>query len=604
MPGNPETGSDKEVPVGELVARSRLVSLSGDGKPAAPTPESHPRSYLDHAAEETVSLFSRVMLGEDDTQSRSHDDIEKYGKMFAKAVPLFVDRKRAVSLAIGVYGADQASPTDSAKTQVVDFALGGTKGFVMKNTLAQMGAWKASPAMKGIGLGITSRVVDTGLTRHTWMDAKTGEISPGLGMQKTIMAAADPRAVATDALLFGAAEFTMGRLNYATKGALYNHPALPVMATGGIYGLGSGATEEVLRQKHANEDFDLSKVLYRASMASMTNTLAAGVGGLDRARSFRLPPVELRRVKADDGPVPERVAKFNELDPKQIEFSSPLTIKKQLNDVAFLAEVNPAGGAPKQVIFRVTDTPEMQMRFSNEMLDYRLHRAMNPNTRSLTIAENQATINGVTRKGYVQELAGKSFEDHLRGMAWRTDGLSTDRSAARVLRKDPELLQQYEQVWIQKMLMRQWDNHAHNKVAHSDGKMSTIDHADLMPAARYTTDYIPSWGKTASRVSLLNDRLIGQLAGKPLSTNSETMLKSFVRDFDTSAGRKALQGSGHDAAQVDGLLGRARMLGEAGAFPTRDVPNIFVQASLRGLYWLRKGASPRFEENLKEKPAQ
>lgn len=605
MGDNPEIGPNKELPMGERMQRAGFMQVQAPNQKLEVTPENHPRTYLDHAADETVSLFSRVMLGESEAQSHSHDEVEKYGKMFVKAVPLFLDRKRAVSFTVGVYAADQASPEDPLGTQLTDFTLGGAKGFAMKRTLSELGAWKASPAIKGVGLGVVSRVTDVGLTRQTWQDAN-GDLSVGRGVMSTIAAAGDPRAVATDALLFGATEFTLGRLNYATKGALYRHPALPTVASAGIYGLGSGAGEELMRQNKAGEQFDFSKVMARGGASMLVNGLAGGIGGFDRMQRLRLTPASDRTASGEhQQPVPERVARFNELDARQRELQSPLTIKKQLNDVAWLAEVNSPGGAAKQVVFRVTDTPEMHMRMQNELLDYRMQRAMGADTRALTVAETEASINGATRRGYVQELAGRSFEDHLRATAWQRDGITTDRAAARALRSDPELMRQNEQVWLQKMLLGQWDNHAHNMIAHpGERKMSNIDLADPIRPAKYASDYLPSWGKTESRVSLLNDRLMSSLSGKPLSTESRTRLDSFVRDFDSSAGRQALQGSGHSAAQVDGILGRARTLAQDGKMPIRETPNLLTSLSLRALYHMRKADSPRFEQSVKEKPAE
>ncbi|MBX9668303.1 MAG: hypothetical protein K2X93_11815 [Candidatus Obscuribacterales bacterium] len=557
-----------------------------------------PRTYLDHAVDHTVSLFGQLVLGDEERESHGHDEVEKYSKMFLKAVPLFADRKRAVSLTICAFGLDQASPSDKLGIQLTDFTLGGLKGATLKGTLMGAGAFRGSPAVKGMAMGFAHRTVDAGLTRQTWIDATSGEFSSRKGLLNTFFQAAEPKALATDAVLFGTTEFAVGRLNYASKGAFYRHPALPVVASGGIFGLGSGAGEEIIRQKHAKEDFDLSKVFYRAGLSSSVNMMAASVGGLDRMRTLRLNPSKER--SETNGPVPERVRRFNEVDSHQTDLKdSPIVIKKQFNDVAYLAEVQTPTGT-KQAIFRVTDSPEMKTRYSNELLDYQMHRAMKLGTRALTVVDREVAINGKQRPGYLQELGGRSFEDALRGVAQERFGSSSDRAAAQALSKDPALAQQYEQVWISKLLLQQWDNHAHNKVLHPDGKMSNIDLADPIPAARYRTDYIPSWGKTASRVSLLNDKLTPQLAGKPLTLESRSLLKDFVRDFDSSAGRTALGGAGHNAAQVDGLLGRARYFAEVGRMPSRDMPNLFVEGTLRALYLLRKGQSPRFEAGASE----
>jgi len=601
------TPSDNSEPMRGKMARAGFLVMDQTLMEQMEQTKPQPRqSYLDIGVEDVVSAFGQCVLQETPEESRRHDEVEKYGKMFVKTAPLFLDRKRAVSLTVGIYGADQASPSDGAVTQLADFTLGGTKGLALKGTVAGLGAIKASPAIKGISLGIVNRTVDTGLTRQSWMNPTTGEYSARIGIANTAIAAADPRALVTDAVLFGASEWTMGRLNYATKGAFYRNPALPVVASGGIFGAGSGATEEVMRQKQAGENFDLSKVLFRAGLSAGVNSLAASVGAVDRARQLRLaPPAERAAMHDSKAPVSDRVLRFNELDARQLELG-PLTIKQQLNDVAFLAEARTPTGGSKPVIFRLTDTPDMKMRFSNELLDYQMHRAIGFDTKSLAVVGSEAVIGGQRRPGYVQELGGRSFEDALRSMATQQYGISTDRAAARILRNNPDISSQNEQVWIAKMLQLQWDNHGHNKVMHPDRKMSVIDNADLIPAAVYKTDYIPSWGKTASRVSLLEDRLIGQTAGKPISQKSRDLMQDFVKSFDTPAGRTALGGAGHSPAQVDGILGRSRYFAEVGTMPTRDTPNLLVSATLRALYMLKKGQSLRFEQQqqLADEPAK
>ncbi|HNM52506.1 MAG TPA: hypothetical protein PKN86_22475, partial [Candidatus Obscuribacter sp.] len=310
----------------------KLADVEGE-KRRSFSPTESAGTYLDDGVKKATSLFGQVVLGESEEASRSHVEVEKYSKMFLKAAPLFISRKVGLSMTLGMFGLDQARPEDSFGTQAADFALGATKGAALKGTMQGLSALNASPAMKGVAMGMTDRTVQTALTRQTWVDQNTGEGSLLAGISSISLTVADPRAIGMDALLFGVTEFTMGRLNYATAGALYRHPALPVMASGGIYGLGSGAGEEIIRQRREKEEFDYSKVLYRAGMAGGVSALAAGVGGLDKARSLKIQGSENRTFGDTKATVPERVAKFNELDSRQMELkSSPLKITEQLND--------------------------------------------------------------------------------------------------------------------------------------------------------------------------------------------------------------------------------------------------------------------------------
>lgn len=586
-------GNDSDAGKAEAV---KVPGAEGE-KPRSVSSTESTGTYLDAGVKKSTSIFGQVVLGESEEASRSHVEVEKYSKMFLQAAPLFIGRKVGLSMTLGMFGLDQARPEDSLGTQTADFALGATKGAALRGTMQALSALNASPAMKGVAMGVTDRTVQTALTRESWVDPVTGEASLSAGIGSTFMTAADPRAMGMDALLFGVTEFTIGRLNYATAGALYRHPALPVMASGGVFGMGSGAGEEIIRQRREKEEFDFSKVLYRAGMAGGVSALAAGVGGLDKARSLKIQGLENRTSSDTKMPVPERVAKFNELDSRQLELkSAPLKVTEQLNHVAYMAEINVSGGS-KKVLFRLTETPDMKARFANELLDYQLHRALKPGTDSRAVAPVEAMINGQKRQGYVQELSGRSFEDGLRDRAAQQYNLLTDRAAARVLRNDPYLKSQYEKLWAERMLMAEWDNHGHNMLMGAGGRLSNIDFAKALPSAKYVTDYVPTWGKTASRVSLLNDRLVGSFSGKPLSADTRDMMTQFVKDFDTGAGRQALAAAGHSPRQVDGLLGRARWFSENGTMPVQDVPNYFVQASLRALYWLRRGHSHRFEQD-------
>ncbi len=601
-------GRERPLPMAQMpMAQFAQLAFSRPENPAAARPAESRKSYLDYAAHEATSAFGRLVLKESPEESKNHSDAEKYEKMFLTSVPLFLSRRGAVSLTAGMFALNEASPDESLRTQATDMTLGGLKGASLKLTLAGMSTLKGSPAMKGVSLGLADRSVQATLTRQNWIDPRTGEFSGRLGAFNTVQQAGNLRALATDAVLFGATEFVVGKLNYMSKGAFYRNPILPLIASGGIFGISTGAAEEVTRQQKAGEDFSLSKVMYRAGMSGSVTALASSVGGIDRARSLRIDysKAETRGFFQENSrPVPERVAQFNRLDAGQIELkSSPMTIVKQLNDVAYLAEVAVPNAAPKPVVFRLTETPEMRARYANELLEYRLHRALKPGTSSRTVVDAEAVINNQRRPGYLQEIKGGSLEDALRSMASAREGLVTDRATARSLSGDKLLYNQYEKLWVERMLMQEWDNHAHNML--KDGKqLSNIDFADALPAAKYRTDLVPTWGKTVSQVSLLNDRLIGQFSGKPLSVETHSMLKDFVTDFNTPAGMTALGAAGHSRAQVTGLMGRAQWFVESGKMPTRDVPNLAVQASLRTLYLLRKGQSQRFEKEPLANPAQ
>lgn len=175
----------------EEVAQANLTFASKTGAPGSlESSGEKPRSYLDHAAHESTSLLARLTLGESEAQSRSHTDFEKYSKMFGMAVPLFLSRKGAVSLTLGMYALNEARPEDAVETQLVDAALGAAKGLAIKSTLQGMSAINGSPAMKGMAMGFVDRTSQAALTRQNWIDPKTGEVSGQRAVLHTINEAA------------------------------------------------------------------------------------------------------------------------------------------------------------------------------------------------------------------------------------------------------------------------------------------------------------------------------------------------------------------------------------------------------------------------------
>src|SRR5215813_623234 len=115
------------------------------------------------------------------------DEINHYAGGFLKTGALFLRGRLGLAGTIGVYALDQMNPRDSLKTQLTDMTLGMAKGGLMKGAFHLVGQKDVPVALKGVGLGITSRVLDLGLTRSTYM-SPNGEFSLGTGLSNTVFA--------------------------------------------------------------------------------------------------------------------------------------------------------------------------------------------------------------------------------------------------------------------------------------------------------------------------------------------------------------------------------------------------------------------------------
>lgn len=254
---------------------SRLASAeSGEKMPQRPP------SYLGSAMSWAVTTAGAERGG---TFER---EFVRYGSGLVKTVPLFMMGKKAAVLTAALYAIDEMRPGDSYCAQGADLLLGTGKGLGTKALFAATGDWKVNPAIKGLVIGNGSRLLETGLTRETYVDHKTNLPSWDATVSNYNKNVINFKAAMTDVVLFTAAYGGTRWLNSSTNNLLDRSRMANVMATGGTFGLFSGSLEEMERQRRNGEQTNYLKVLGRGLLKGGLDTVAAIPGGL-QARALQ-----------------------------------------------------------------------------------------------------------------------------------------------------------------------------------------------------------------------------------------------------------------------------------------------------------------------------
>lgn len=214
----------------------------------------------------------------------SENDVLHYATGFVKTVPLFMSGKGMMATTIGLYALDQINPNDSAGTMIADGLLGAAKGGLTKYTFDTIGAKESlDPAGKGLLLGTTSRLIDQGLTRQTYLNPTDGSLSltsAGSGLKSVVSNTLNPTALVTDVAVFGIGHGLFKAGNALTDNMLARSPLLSNMGTGFSFGMTGGATAEIQRQRQTGEAFDPVKIVSKGLLQGSLDAVAAAPGGL------------------------------------------------------------------------------------------------------------------------------------------------------------------------------------------------------------------------------------------------------------------------------------------------------------------------------------
>ncbi|MGH9552507.1 MAG: hypothetical protein ACRD3W_24210, partial [Terriglobales bacterium] len=274
---------------------SQLETLS-----AAPPHATEQRSLLQEGVHDITSL----VWG--DSNSALRNNVEQLGTEAIKAVPLFMIGSKSTYAATALlYGLDQVHTGTGLQRELVDFGTGAAKGALTKGAFQMIGQSQLGIAGKGVLMGASSRILDGGLTPSTYYDAN-GKFDLLGGLEKTGAAAANPTALATDAVVFGVAHGLFKGLNATTSGALERSPFFTTVATGGTYGFVSGAGSELQRERSTGEKFNFGKIALNGLEQAGVMSVAAAPGGFQMARSINMANSEVARTAAptDNGSNP------------------------------------------------------------------------------------------------------------------------------------------------------------------------------------------------------------------------------------------------------------------------------------------------------------
>jgi len=190
----------------------------------------------------------------------------------AKTLGSFSRGKFGLLVAGSIYALDQAKPDSHMLT---DAAWGFAKGGAMRETVSKIATGGSGPAMMSLKLGVASRIVDTSLTRTTYLDGK-GELtggSFGSGLLKSAEGAVDPIALGSDVATAG---FAHGMFKLAPQQLTGNtFRAMTTMSF--TRGFAGGLTDEGQSQ-YLNGKLDLERLALYPLASALSTSLAAAPG--------------------------------------------------------------------------------------------------------------------------------------------------------------------------------------------------------------------------------------------------------------------------------------------------------------------------------------
>ena len=225
---------------------------------------------------------------------------------FIKSVPLFMGPGKGMILSAALHGLDEVHRGDSTQNQMADFALGSAKGIGTKLLMNKFGAAEEmSLARKGLTIGGGSSLIDSALTRSTWINQTSGQLDVTGGLQKTAFSTAFGAGV-------GMAAFPLGHAfgNRVTPtvqrflGTSFDNAMVGAVTTGGAFGFTSGVVGESASQLYSGS-FDPLAIARRGVVEGLSTAAAGGVGhrfsaqyALNRIEAPRTP-----RTDSEQGPL-------------------------------------------------------------------------------------------------------------------------------------------------------------------------------------------------------------------------------------------------------------------------------------------------------------
>jgi hypothetical protein len=218
----------------------------------------------------------------------------------------------------------------------------------------------------------------------------------------------------------------------------------------------------------------------------------------------------------------------------------------------------------------------------SEIANYDLNKMIGYDNNSPVTVAKTVVIDGRPRPGYVQEMRGQTLLEALKGEARETQGATTRPALVRALNDNAALKTAYQESWVERMVMGEWDNHAQNQtVVQLPGKVEVpnIDLGDGLRPAQTHQDLLPVPGFRTGWEGL-NWRLYRELAGQPIPEQTRQKLSDFVKTSETDAGQNRLRSMGLTDQQSAGVVARAKWFADHGVFPSEPESLVYFHLAM------------------------
>lgn len=193
-----------------------------------------------------------------------------------------------------------AKPHEDAAAQVLDGTLGAARGLLLNGAYSKAASLDLSMPVAGVALGVSSRALDTALSKESYINKETGSFSPAQASVLVASETLNPRAVLTDFVIFGSTRKLLAEANKFAAGGIQKSLVWTTAGTGMVTGLTAGALTELERQHKDREKLNVARIVERGGESALVSTLAAATGGLNNSLRYGRKLVALPVVRPFD----------------------------------------------------------------------------------------------------------------------------------------------------------------------------------------------------------------------------------------------------------------------------------------------------------------
>ena len=240
----------------------------------------------DTAASEQMKQKIEDKIKEDMKAVLDKNTVDQLASNFTKTMFLFLNGTVGVAGTIASYSLDQMRPDSSLSEQLIDGTAGAAKGALMRAILTGLGKADLPIALKGLSLGVSSRLLEAGLNPQTYLDKDTNQIDVTKGLSNTFLASVNGKAMVMDALIFSAAYGLTSVINSTAPATIAKSPFLSTVSTAYVFGATGSALNELNRQQESGQ-YDLTQIAWLGARDGAISALAASIGGLQSEFAWR-----------------------------------------------------------------------------------------------------------------------------------------------------------------------------------------------------------------------------------------------------------------------------------------------------------------------------